>query len=77
MLKKYENKIFIFVFFFTSLLVFLSRQIQINYINKFPKKFYIFKDPILNPDGYFFLNNIKNQLINNIGFFEKLFRKIF
>ena len=75
MLKKYENKIFIFVFFFTSLLVFLSRQIQINYINKFPKKFYIFNDPILNPDGYFFLNNIKNQLINNIGFFEKLFSK--
>ena len=75
MLKKYENKIFIFVFFFTSLLVFLSRQIQINYINKFPKKFYIFNDPILNPDGYFFLTNIKNQLINNNGFFEKLFSK--
>ena len=75
MLKKYENKIFIFVFFFTTLLVFLSRQIQINYINKFPKKFYIFNDPILNPDGYFFLTNIKNQLINNNGFFEKLFSK--
>ena len=75
MLRKYENIIFIFVIFFTSSLVFLSRQIQINYINKFPKKFFIFNDPIFNPDGYYFLTNIKNQLINNIGFFEKFFSK--
>ena len=75
MLKKYENKIFIFIFFFTSSLVFLSRQIQINYINKFPQKFFVFNDPILNPDGYYYLTNIKNQLINNIGFFETLFSK--
>ena len=75
MLKKYKNKIFIFIFFFTSSLVFLSRQIQINYINKFPQKFFLFNDPILNPDGYYYLTNIKNQLINNIGFFETLFSK--
>ena len=74
MYNKFENIQFIFFFFIIASLVFLSRQIQINYIKKFSDKFYIFTDPILsNPDGYHFLTQIKNQLINESSLTEKLF----
>ena len=76
MFKKYENKIFVFIFFYISCLVFLSRQIQINYIQKFQEKFYIFSDPIfINPDSYYFLTTIKNEIINSSLFFDKLIAK--
>jgi len=74
MYNKFKNIQFIFFFFIIASLVFLSRQIQINYIKKFSDKFYIFTDPILsNPDGYHFLTQIKNQLINESSLTEKLF----
>ena len=73
MKKKYENIIYIFIFFFVSVLVFLSRKIQINYIKKFPEKFYVFNDPIfLNPDAYYYLTKIKKQIISNSSFLEKI-----
>ena len=78
MYHKIKNIQFIFFFFIIASLVFLSRQIQINYIKKFSDKFYIFTDPILsNPDGYHFLTQIKNQLINESSIIEKLFSNDF
>ena len=74
MFLKYKNTVFFFFLFLISSIVFLSRQIQINYIKKFPDNNYIFTDPILsNPDAYYFLAQIKNQLINESSLFEKLF----
>ena len=74
MILKYKNTVFFFFLFLISSIVFLSRQIQINYIKKFPDNYYIFTDPILsNPDAYYFLAQIKNQLVNESSLFEKLF----
>ena len=72
MLRKHENKFFVFIFLIVSLLVFLSRQIQINFINKFHQKFYLFNDPIFNPDGYYYLTIIKNLINSQSIFIEKL-----
>jgi asparagine N-glycosylation enzyme membrane subunit Stt3 len=72
MLRKYENKFFVFIFLIVSLLVFLSRQIQINFINRFHQKFYLFNDPIFNPDGYYYLTIIKNLINSQSIFIEKL-----
>ncbi|MDC0907935.1 hypothetical protein OAS12_04265 [Candidatus Pelagibacter ubique] len=78
MSKKYENIFYLVLFFFISILVFLSRQIQINYIKKFSNKFYIFNDPVLvNPDGYHHLSNIKNNLISHSNLLEKFFNENF
>ena len=72
-MKRYENVFFIFVFFFLSLLVFLSRYIQINYTKKFSDKFYLFDDPIfINPDSYNILNNIKENITKSSNFYEKI-----
>jgi asparagine N-glycosylation enzyme membrane subunit Stt3 len=76
--KKYENIFYLVLFFFISILVFLSRQIQINYIKKFSNKFYIFNDTVLvNPDGYHHLSNIKNNLISHSNLLEKFFNENF
>ena len=72
-MKRYENVFFIFVFFFLSLLVYLSRHIQINYVKKFADKFYLFDDPIfINPDSYNTLNNIKENITKSSNFYEKI-----
>ena len=74
MFKKYENISFIFIFFFTSILVFFSRYLQIVFVKKNKEKFYLFEDPIfINPDAYYHLGTIKNKILDNTSFFEKLF----
>ena len=74
MFKKYENISFIFIFFFTSILVFFSRYLQIVFVKKNKEKFYLFEDPIfINPDAYYYLGTIKNKILDNTSFFEKLF----
>ena len=73
MFKKYENNFFIFIFFFTSILVFFSRYLQIIFVRKNKEQFYLFEDPIfINPDAYYYLGTIKNKILDNTSFFEKL-----
>ena len=56
-IKKYLNFYGFYVFlFFTSLLVFFSRYLQIVFVKKNEEQFYLFEDPIfINPDAYFYL----------------------
>ena len=74
-IKKYLNFYSFYVFlFFTSLLVFFSRYLQIVFVKKNKEKFYLFEDPIfINPDAYYYLGTIKNKILDNTSFFEKLF----
>lgn len=74
MLKSTNNIFFTFLFLITFVLVYLSRSFQIDFIKNNPNLFYIFDEPIFtNPDAYFFLNNIKEQILSQNTFFEKLF----
>ena len=74
-IKKYLNFYGFYVFlFFTSLLVFFSRYLQIVFVKKNKEQFYLFEDPIfINPDAYYYLGTIKNKILDNTSFFEKLF----
>ena len=74
-IKKYLNFYSFYVFlFFTSLLVFFSRYLQIVFVKKNKEQFYLFEDPIfINPDAYYHLGTIKNKILDNTSFFEKLF----
>ena len=74
-IKKYLNFYGFYVFlFFTSLLVFFSRYLQIVFVKKNKEQFYLFEDPIfINPDAYYHLGTIKNKILDNTSFFEKLF----
>ena len=74
-MRKYKSNTYFFIFFlFTLLLVFLSRSIQTNFIKENSSLFFIFNEPIFtNPDAYFFLNNIKEQILSETSFFEKIF----
>ena len=74
-IKKYLNFYGFYIFlFFTSLLVFFSRYLQIVFVKKNKEKFYLFEDPIfINPDAYYYLGTIKNKILDNTSFFEKLF----
>ena len=78
-IKKYLNFYGFYVFlFFTSLLVFFSRYLQIVFVKKNKEQFYLFEDPIfINPDAYFYLGEIKKNILENSSFFEKLFSDSF
>ena len=74
MFKSTRDIFYIFLFLIVAFLVFLSRQIQVNYIKKYNETFYLFNDPILgNPDSYFFLKKIKDNLLSQSNFLEKMF----
>ena len=74
-IKKNLNFYSFYIFlFFTSLLVFFSRYLQIGFVKKNKEQFYLFEDPIfINPDAYGHLGKIKNNILENSSFFEKLF----
>ena len=74
MFKSTRDIFYSILFLIVTLLVFLSRQIQVNHIKKYNEKFYLFNDPILgNPDSYFFLKKIKDNLLSQSNFLEKIF----
>ena len=74
-IKRYLNFYSFYTFlFFTFLLVFFSRYLQIVFVKKNKEQFYLFEDPIfINPDAYYYLGTIKNKILGNTSFFEKLF----
>ena len=74
MLKKIENIYFVFIFFLTTILVFLSRQLQINFVKKYENIFYVYNEPVFtNPDSYLYFSKIKKILLQPTINFQNYF----
>ena len=74
MLKKIENIYFVFIFFLTTILVFLSRQLQINLVKKYKNIFYVYNEPVFtNPDSYLYFSKIKKILLQPTINFQNYF----